>query len=175
MRFAGICLIAAWLCAVATATEPPTSDWLIAGLEPGPPPPEEQVDPIAQEIGSKLRCPVCQGLSVADSTSEAAVIMQRRIQDFVRAGYSEAEIRDYFSSKYGEWVLLDPPREGLNWIIWAGPGVMLCGGLALVIIVASLGDDDDLATDHTTSHDSTTATSDTDIFEAELLAEVDDV
>jgi cytochrome c-type biogenesis protein CcmH len=174
MRFLTIWLLSAWLCAMAGATEPAGEDWLMPGLEPGPPPSAELVEAQAHDIGRKLRCPVCQGLSVADSASEAAVIMQRRIQDFVRAGYTEAEIRDYFSSKYGDWVLLDPPKEGLNWIIWAGPVIMLLGGLALVIVVASLGDEEDMASDspQDTPENSPPAS---DSFEADLLAEVDDV
>jgi hypothetical protein len=40
-----------------------------------------------------LRCPVCQGLSVADSTSNAAVLMQRRIQRAGPPGYSQGRDR----------------------------------------------------------------------------------
>ena len=89
----------------------------IDGVTPGTPPPEHLVPMIAQDVGSRLRSPACQGLSVADCTSEAAVLMQRRIHDLVAMGYTSQDIFAYFVSGYGEWVLLAPTREGLNWIV----------------------------------------------------------
>jgi cytochrome c-type biogenesis protein CcmH len=86
-------------------------------------------------VASLLRCPVCQGMSVADSTSEAAVMFQRRIHELVSLGYSDDQIMDYFVDRYGEWILLEPPARGLNWMIWLGPG--LAGGAGLVWALAT--------------------------------------
>ncbi|MCB9766517.1 MAG: cytochrome c-type biogenesis protein CcmH, partial [Alphaproteobacteria bacterium] len=61
-----------------------------------------------------LRCPVCQGMSVADSSSEAAVNMKNRIRELVTAGYTDDQIEDYFIDRYGTWVLLEPPDDGVN-------------------------------------------------------------
>jgi cytochrome c-type biogenesis protein CcmH len=108
----------------------------IPGLPPGPPPPADQVESMAREIGSGLRCPVCQGLSVADSTSNAAVLMQRRIQELVRQGYTKVEIEDYFVGRYGEWVLLFPRGAGMNRLVWIGP--LLATGLGLLIATTFL-------------------------------------
>ena len=44
-------------------------------------------------------------------------------------GRDRQEILDYFVSRYGEWVLLKPKQEGLNWIIWLVPPVVLFLGL----------------------------------------------
>jgi cytochrome c-type biogenesis protein CcmH len=103
---------------------------LIPGVPPGPPPPADQVQNLAYRIGSKLRCPVCQGLSVADSTSAAAVQMQMRIRELVRAGYDEDQIRAFFVERYGEWILLQPEAKGINLLIWVGPGLLVGLGLA---------------------------------------------
>jgi cytochrome c-type biogenesis protein CcmH/NrfF len=102
---------------------------MIPGVVPGPPPPAEAVQNLAYKIGTKLRCPVCQGLSVADSTSAAAVQMQMRIRELVAAGYDEEQIRTFFIERYGEWIVLDPEVKGLNLLIWIGPGLL--GGLGL--------------------------------------------
>lgn len=113
-------------------TDPDDPAWaagLIPGLDPGPPPPSADVDRLAHEIGLTLRCPVCQGLSVADSTSVAAVQMQRRIRELVGLGYTRADIEDYFVSRYGEWILLSPTAGGLNLLVWLGP--LLAAGLGL--------------------------------------------
>ena len=86
----------------------------------------------ADEIGSKLRCPQCQGLSVSDSKADAARTMYARILELVEQGYSEEQILDYFVSRYGEGILLEPKAEGMNWLIWGGPGLALLVGLGIV-------------------------------------------
>jgi len=113
--------------ALAQSPDPGVGEGLIEGLPPGPPPAAEQVDDLAYHIASRLRCPVCQGLSVADSSSEAAVMFQRRIRELVAAGYTEDQINDYFVDRYGQWILLDPPARGLNVLLWIGPALL--GGL----------------------------------------------
>lgn len=94
----------------------------------GQAPPQEQLEATTYRIASELRCPVCQGLSVADSPSPTAVAMKDRVRELVGQGYSEPQIQDYFVSRYGEWVLLAPPANGLAWLLWLGPAVLL-GGL----------------------------------------------
>jgi cytochrome c-type biogenesis protein CcmH len=113
----------------------------IPGVAPGPAPADDDAAELARLIGSELRCPVCQGLSVADSTSTAAVAMQRRIEAFVRAGYSRDDIHDYFIGKYGEWVLLAPRNEGLNRLVWLGPGIAFLIGLGVAASMLRRGGD----------------------------------
>ncbi|NIQ53391.1 MAG: cytochrome c-type biogenesis protein CcmH, partial [Gammaproteobacteria bacterium] len=47
-------------------------------------------------------------------------------------GDSEEEVLAYFVSKYGQWVLLDPPKEGFNLVVWLAPLVLLIGGTAVL-------------------------------------------
>lgn len=124
-----VLLLAAGLALAQAPDDPGVGTGLIEGLPPGPPPPAEQVEAMAQEIGSQLRCPVCQGLSVAASSSEAAVMFQRRIQELVAVGYEKDQINDYFVDRYGDWILLDPPAQGMHWLLWIVPG--LVGGVGL--------------------------------------------
>ncbi len=98
---------------------------LIPNLPPGPAPAAETVDDTTHAIARTLRCPVCQGMSVADSTSEAAVMFQSRIRELVKAGYTDAQIRDYFVDRYGEWILLDPQSGGMNAILYLVPALLL--------------------------------------------------
>ncbi len=93
----------------------------------------QEVDPRVQRIASKLRCPVCQNESVADSPSELSAQMRTLIRDRLAAGETEEQILRYFVSRYGEWILLEPPRHGVLWIVWLAPTVALLGGAALVI------------------------------------------
>ena len=101
----------------------------IPGVPPGPPPPAEDVQQIAYEVGLKLRCPVCQGLSVADSTSPTAVAIQNTIRRLVAAGYDEQQISTFFVERYGEWIRLQPEAKGMNLLIWLLPG--LAAGLGI--------------------------------------------
>ena len=103
-------------------------------MEPaGAPPAPEDVDQLAAEIGRQLRCPVCQGMSVADSTSSAAVMMFNHIKGQVEQGYTEDQIKEYWITRYGEWILLNP--TGRHWIVWMGPVVMIGGGLLWMTFV----------------------------------------
>jgi len=81
-----------------------------------------------QALGKQLRCPMCQGLSIADSSSSAARAQMDKVRELVAAGRSDQEIRDYFTSRYGEWALLDPAASGMNLLVWLLPLVLLVGG-----------------------------------------------
>jgi cytochrome c-type biogenesis protein CcmH len=85
-----------------------------------------------QRVAGLLRCPVCQGLSVADSPAPTAVNMRYQVRDLLAAGYVEAQILAYFERSYGEFVRLDPPARGVNWSLWLAPVVGLLLG-ALVV------------------------------------------
>jgi len=81
-----------------------------------------------QALGKQLRCPMCQGLSIADSNSSAARAQMDRVRELVATGKSDREIRAYFTSRYGEWALLEPPATGMNLLVWVLPLVLLVGG-----------------------------------------------
>ncbi len=84
----------------------------------------EQLQHITHDIAAGLRCPVCQGMSVADSNTEAALGMKARVSELVAQGYTGEQIEDYFVLRYSTWILLEPPKKGLNWLVWAGPGAL---------------------------------------------------
>lgn len=90
--------------------------------------PESAVNRLAKDIDAKLRCPVCQGVSIADSPSGMATKMREQVRDLVTKGYSEEQIISYFERSYGEFVRLEPPLRGLNVMLWILPGVVLLGG-----------------------------------------------
>ncbi len=85
-------------------------------------------------IASELRCVVCQNLSVADSPSDTAQEMRAIIHDQVAAGKTPQQIKDYFVSKYGEWVLLAPTTKGFSLFAWVLPFVVLIVGLAVGVM-----------------------------------------
>ena len=89
----------------------------------------------AQALAAELRCPVCQNLSVGDSPSEMATQMRDLIREKLERGESPAQVRAYFVSRYGEWILLAPARRGFNWVAWLLPFGALLGGLGVLGVV----------------------------------------
>src|SRR5574337_1180963 len=85
-------------------------------------------------LAAELRCPVCQNLSVADSPSEMATQMREVIHDKLKNGESPDQIRSYFVSRYGEWILLSPARRGFNWVAWLLPFVAILGGGGIIVL-----------------------------------------
>ena len=82
-----------------------------------------------REIATELRCVVCQNLSVADSPSEMAQQMRAIVREQLEAGKSPDQIKDFFVSKYGDWVLLKPKTTGFSAILWILPYVVLVAGV----------------------------------------------
>ena len=86
----------------------------------------ERVD----RITSELRCPVCQGLSVRDSSSETARAMKDLVARRVAEGRTDDEIRAEFTRSYGDWVLLSPPLLSASALVWLAPlAVVVLGAL----------------------------------------------
>ncbi len=88
---------------------------------------------VVHEVATQLRCVVCQNLSVADSPSEMAGQMRAIIRERLAAGESPAEVQRYFVERYGEWILLSPPRRGFNLLVWLLPLVAVLVGLAVTV------------------------------------------
>ena len=86
------------------------------------------------EVAAQLRCVVCQSLSVADSPSETANQMRGIIRERLAVGDSPEQVRAYFVEKYGDWILLSPPKSGFTLLVWLVPFVGLGIGLVLVAV-----------------------------------------
>ena len=108
----------------ATLPDPPLED----------PPDAATADARTARLTKALRCPVCQGLSVSDSPSDAARAMGDRIEELVHLGYTEEQITEYFVDRYGPWVELEPPNEGYHRALFIAPLVLVgLGGILLFI------------------------------------------
>ena len=82
-----------------------------------------------RELAAELRCVVCQNLSVADSPSEMAQQMRAVVREQLEAGKTPEQVKEFFVSKYGDWVLLRPRMTGFSALLWVLPYVVLILGV----------------------------------------------
>lgn len=88
----------------------------------------------AYELEQQLRCPVCQSVSIAESMSETAEAMREKVDQLIKAGKTDQQILGYFRSRYGEWVILDPPVGGNTLLVWLLPLLAGAAGTAVVLL-----------------------------------------
>ncbi len=88
----------------------------------------------ARALSAELRCMVCQNQSIDDSEAPLAhdirVLIRRRIAE----GESNAAVRAYLVSRYGDFILLKPPFEPQTWLLWLSAPLTLSAGLAAVLL-----------------------------------------
>jgi cytochrome c-type biogenesis protein CcmH len=85
-----------------------------------------------QKLGKVLRCAVCQGVSISDSPASMARAQLDKVRELVSEGKTDEEITEYFVARYGEWVLLEPPKHDWNLLVWLGPVALVAGGLFII-------------------------------------------
>jgi len=93
------------------------------------------IDDRALAIENELQCPVCQNVTVAYSGSTLAGQMREVVHEQLAAGKSHDQIIQYFVDRYGEAILTQPPKHGLNLLAWLLPLAGLALGLAAVASV----------------------------------------
>lgn len=87
----------------------------------------------AQALEREIRCVQCQNEPIAQSTADIARDMRVLVRERVAAGDSDTEIRAFFRSRYGDFVLFRPPFDSRTWLLWGAPILLLGGGLAAVM------------------------------------------
>ncbi len=117
--------VRAWLAGVVTVA---LAVVVVFGLIEGEP---SDTDRVAA-LGSRIRCPVCQGEPIADSPSETARAMMEIVAERVAAGESDGQIVEYFRARYGDWIVLDPPFRGATLVLWLLPLAALGAGVGLI-------------------------------------------
>ena len=93
------------------------------------------LDARTAEVAAGLRCPVCQGESIQDSPSELSQQMRALVKEQLAAGKTPDEVRAYFASKYGEWILLAPKARGFNLLVYVLPPFLLLAGFAGIVLL----------------------------------------
>jgi cytochrome c-type biogenesis protein CcmH len=89
-----------------------------------PTPSDNDVNAIAKQ----LFCPVCENTPLDVCPTQACAQWRDEIRLRLAQGWSAQEIKDYFAENYGIRVLAEPPRQGLNWLVYIVPPVAFLAG-----------------------------------------------
>jgi cytochrome c-type biogenesis protein CcmH len=99
-------------------------------------PQQLSLDQHVRSIASQLKCPVCQGESVADATPLIAQQMRGYIRQQIQAGKSDQEIIQYLTSRYGSDIDWVPRWQGFTLLAWVVPIVLMLVGVFFLYFVA---------------------------------------
>lgn len=84
-------------------------------------------------IATELRCLVCQNESLAGSQAPLAQDLRREVRGLIKAGKSDAEVKDFLVSRYGDFVLYRPQVKPVTYLLWAGPFILLIIGIGTLV------------------------------------------
>lgn len=89
----------------------------------------------ADRIGSEIRCPTCQGLSVKDSKAASARVIFSEIERQLESGETDENIRAYLVDRFGTSELLRPQATGIASIVWIAPVMFVVLALVFLAVV----------------------------------------
>ena len=124
-----------------------TLGWVNQVSAQAPTPSDDDVNAIARE----LFCPVCENTPLDVCPTQACAQWRALIREKLSQGWTAEQIKQYFTEQYGARVLSEPPRQGLNWLVYIiPPALMLVGVYILYRAFQSMrkpilieGDDDE--------------------------------
>ncbi|MGI9417467.1 MAG: cytochrome c-type biogenesis protein [Geminicoccaceae bacterium] len=98
----------------------------------------------ARSLAKELRCLVCQNQSIDDSDAGLARDLRQIVRERLLAGDTDAEIINYVTARYGDFVLLRPPVKLSTLILWYGPPVIfVIAVIAIIFYLRRRRHDDD--------------------------------
>jgi len=85
-----------------------------------------------EQLTEEVRCLVCQNQTIADSSAPLAEDLRREIRKRVMQGQNEAQIKDFLTARYGDFVLYRPRYGGPSAVLWIAPGLMVLIGMIVL-------------------------------------------
>jgi cytochrome c-type biogenesis protein CcmH len=103
--------------------------WAGVAFAQDPTPSDDDVNRVAKQ----LFCPVCENTPLDVCPTQACAQWRALIREKLAAGWTEAQIKQYFVDQYGARVLSEPPRTGLNWLVYIVPPILFVVGVIILI------------------------------------------
>ncbi len=88
----------------------------------------------AEQVGSQLRCLVCQNESIEDSNADLAKDLRAVVRQHVTAGDTDKQIMAWMVARYGNFVRLRPPLTAATFLLWFTPALALLAGAAAALL-----------------------------------------
>jgi cytochrome c-type biogenesis protein CcmH len=92
---------------------------------------DKRLETRARALSAQLRCLVCQNQSIDDSAAPLARDVRLLVRERIKAGDTDAQIRDFLVARYGDFILLTPPWRPDTWLLWLTPALTLALGAFL--------------------------------------------
>lgn len=85
----------------------------------------------ARTLSEGLRCPICRNESIDESHAALSKELRIILRERLVAGDTDAQAVDYMVQRYGEYILLNPQVNGVNWLLWGAGPLMLLAAIAI--------------------------------------------
>ena len=96
--------------------------------------PDAKLEERARNLSRELRCMVCQNQSIDDSDAPLARDLRLLVRERLQAGDSDRQVLDFLTTRYGDFVLLNPPVNAKTFLLWVLPaGLLVVGGIVMVL------------------------------------------
>lgn len=125
--YSGKCVLLVLLCLGATG--------LASAIDSDGPLEDPALQARFEDLTWQLRCLVCQNQNIADSNADLAKDLRAQTRTMLLEGKTDAEILDYMTDRYGDFVLYQPRFTPKNWLLWGAPLLFLGGGAWLLFVV----------------------------------------
>ena len=97
-------------------------------VTPGEMLPDPAMEARARAITGELRCLVCQNQSIDDSDASLAKDLRVLVREKLKEGLTDAQVKEFVHSRYGDFVLLRPPMRLGTLLLWTAPLLALLAG-----------------------------------------------
>ena len=94
--------------------------------------PSAPSDDDVNAIAKQLYCPVCENIPLDVCGTQACAQWRELIREKLAQGWDEDEIKEYFVLQYGDRVLAEPPRRGLNLLVYIVPPAAFLAGVFIL-------------------------------------------
>lgn len=88
------------------------------------------------QLGAVLRCPMCENQSIIDSESPSAYDMRQELYRLLEEGYTDDQVFEHLTSRFGEFIHYRPPVRSDTWLLWYLPPFMIVAGFIILLVLA---------------------------------------
>lgn len=88
----------------------------------------------ARVLTREFRCLVCQGEDIDESQAPLAADLRRLVRERLAKGDTDEQVVAYMRDRYGDYVLMSPPVEGVTLLLWGAPLLVFVAGLGIAVV-----------------------------------------